>query len=744
MTKFSCARPVWAKDGTGMNTSLLFTAEFPRDERAVLRLTACNFYRVFFNGVFLAYGPARAPRGYSRVDEYVLCGSKEKNEVSIEVAGYRCKSFYAIDRAPFLQAEILFSGGTIATGSVRDFLCRPLSSHLVKTPRYSYQRPFTECRDFTRAPSAPCETAAVEGDIPLPRGVPYPAYGDEDGTEAERGVFSVCDSLPVYRNRCLEQENIGLYPLDELEWNPNAALSRLRFERREGSGTLRAGEYLVFDFGCVRSGFIGARLKAHERTEICFVFDEADPNEGRGTITVSHCRNDSLNFVGCILDGEREFLSFDPYSFRYVKLIVLSGAADVERVFVKKYENPSADGFCFDCGDGKLNAIVRAARNTFVQNAVDLPTDCPGRERAGWLCDGWFISAAEQLFTGSNAVEKNFLENYALLPRPENLPDGMVAMCWPADFEDGNFIPNWAMWYVLELYAYFKRTGDGGTVAASEKNVRGLIRYFEKYLSPEGLLENLEGWVFVEWSKAGEKEFVEGVNFPTNMLYAEMLEKASLLYGDRSLTERANGVRSAVAEYSFNGEFFEDNAVREGGVLRRRGHVSETCQYYAFFTHTADRERYPKLYETLKRDFGAERKQSACHPNVEKSAAFIGFYLRLIVFSEYGEDELVLKDCVSYFYPMAERTGTLWEHGELHASLNHGFASYAAVLIVRCLTGYVGRDEEKKEIFLAKRRARGRFRLRLPTESGPPIELFAAGDDPLPAVNAEGYRIVCI
>ena len=37
-----------------------------------------------------------------------------------------------------------------------------------------------------------------------------------------------------------------------------------------------------------------------------------------------------------------------------------------------------------------------------------------------------------------------------------------------------------------------------------------------------------------------------------------------------------------------------------------------------------------------------------------------------------------------FFTQMAEMTGTLWEHSQLSCSLNHGFASMAAVYIDRC------------------------------------------------------------
>lgn len=49
-------------------------------------------------------------------------------------------------------------------------------------------------------------------------------------------------------------------------------------------------------------------------------------------------------------------------------------------------------------------------------------------------------------------------------------------------------------------------------------------------------------------------------------------------------------------------------------------------------------------------------------------------------------------ECVKYFYKMAERTGTLWEHNSPHASCIHGFASYAAIWLVFALTGWNGKS----------------------------------------------------
>ena len=71
--------------------------------------------------------------------------------------------------------------------------------------------------------------------------------------------------------------------------------------------------------------------------------------------------------------------------------------------------------------------------------------DCQSRERAGWLCDGYFTGKAERVLTGANKVEHDFLENFILENKFDHIPEGMIPMCYPSSHPDGNYIPTWAM-----------------------------------------------------------------------------------------------------------------------------------------------------------------------------------------------------------------------------------------------------------------------------------------------------------
>jgi alpha-L-rhamnosidase len=215
--------------------------------------------------------------------------------------------------------------------------------------------------------------------------------------------------------------------------------------------------------------------------------------------------------------------------------------------------------------------------------------------------------------------------------------------------------------------------------------VLALFGYFKRFENPDGLLEKLESWVFIEWSKANE--FVQDLNFPSNMLYAGALAAAGRLYGVRRLEEKANAIRETIRRQSFDGQFFVDNAVRTDGQLQVTRNRTETCQYYAFFFDVATPQSHPELWRTLCEQFGPRRKDTKAFPEIWEANSFIGNMLRVEILSRYGRGQQILDESVDYLLYMADRTGTLWENIGDYASCNHGFASHIVHTLYRDILG---------------------------------------------------------
>ena len=373
--------------------------------------------------------------------------------------------------------------------------------------------------------------------------------------------------------------------------------------------------------------------------------------------------------------GRYELMSFAPYTMQYLKIVV-NGKCRICSVELVEYKHRKVPYEVQIPEDPVLKKIYQAAEESFLANATDVFMDCPSRERGGWLCDSYFTSQTEFVLTGRNDLEHDFLENFLFHKKFAHLPEGMLPMCYPSDHNDGNFIPNWAMWFVLELEQYVKRTKDNRLAEKARDAVYRLAAYFEKYENEFELLENLDGWIFLEWSKANDEELVNGVNFPTNMLYTRMNQAVGTLYQDGTFLEKAKRQRQKIRERSLKGVFYTDHEERREDSWYNPGISTEVCQYYAFFCGVANEKEDAGLWKVLKEDFGPDRIEKGKYLEVAKTNAFIGKYLRIQLLFEQGCYEEVLDNIREYFYPMAERTGTLWEHDKPTGSCCHGFASY--------------------------------------------------------------------
>ena len=139
--RFAAAKPVWPK-GMALERNLFvgFNTCFDakEGERPLLRITGASDYRIWLNGEHVGWGPARAAKGYFRVDEIPLqVKAGQKNILAVEVAGYNVNSFCTMCQPSFLQAEVVLGDKVLAaTGVNGGFSARilPAKSSWISAP----------------------------------------------------------------------------------------------------------------------------------------------------------------------------------------------------------------------------------------------------------------------------------------------------------------------------------------------------------------------------------------------------------------------------------------------------------------------------------------------------------------------------------------------------------------------------------------------------------------------------------
>lgn len=710
--KIEKAVPIWAKGKEKeMNLTLGFRTKFTtkNKQKTNIKIAASTLYRVYLNGEFIGSGPARAAHGYFRVDEYPVDKRVREGEniLAIEVAGYNVNSYYTLDQPSFLLAEVEIDGKiTVATGQENDFEAFRLKERLQRVERYSFQRPFSEYyritegydqwRNSTDIPIKKIELAKLPSVTLLPRHVAMPLFEIKKPLNIHSlGTIKKIVPSSYHKDRALtgvgpnfkgySEAELEVYPVSQ-EIQEIVTASQEVLRQPVGSKhcrDLKKNDFYIYDFGTNLSGFIGAKLKCPEPTRVIFYFDEVLLDDD---VKTKQRQSDICNQIVYELQpGEYNLETLESYTFKYLKIMVTEGKCQIREVYLREFANPEDQKSIFSCDNPRLDEIFIAAKQTFRQNSVDIFMDCPSRERAGWLCDSYFTSMAERDFTGRSLVSHNFLENYALPDTFAFLPDGMIPMCYPADHNDGNFIPNWSLWFILQVEDYARHGGDQSLISKLQPRVEKLLAYFSNFENEDGLLEKLQRWVFVEWSKANE--YVQDVNYPSNMLYSAALSSAGRLYNNPEWTQKAGNIKKTILKQSYNGQFFVDNAIRENGQLRVSGNTTEVCQYYAFFFNIATPDSHPELWDKIANEFGPRRSTTLTYPKVFPANAFIGNYLRMDILSRYNKQVQLIREVQDFFYPMVQKTGTLWEHMQSHASCNHGFASYVGHVLYRDALG---------------------------------------------------------
>lgn len=690
---FKMAVPVWeAGTDTKKNYALVFKAEIPRSS-CELSIACSSIYQVFVNGIFASAGPARAAHGLYKTDKINLFRflNKEKNTIEIYVVGYNTYTFSTLNQPSFLCAEILSDAIVYAATGKYGFTAAEYKEKVCRVQRYSYQRTYLEYYKVFNDGfgidsyncNHSCDIVSTAEKKFIERDTPYPEF--------ERFPY---DSIIGYGNITLENEPIKRYEDRALTGIGNIAdgfkRNVLDFEATDYVGRMQYAlmpdhsnpeKHKIIESNCFalfkgshnNTGFIELDVECHQNTRLILTFDEI-LTDG----FIDYTRNATANIVVYdLVKGKHHLTTIEPYTFQYISVASIGGDSTVKNLCIIEYKFPKINT---DIGNNnpQLAKIYEAAVETFRQSTLDIFMDCPSRERGGYLCDSFFTARTEYALTGKTTVEKSFLENYIAYNNNCNIPHGLLPMCYPSDFYLSEYIPNWAMWFILELEEYLTRSNDRELIDRAKEKVYMIMNYFINFENEFGLLEKLDGWIFIEWSDSNK--YVMDVNFPTNMLYCRMLKSIQLLYNDDEAGKKASKLKQTILAMSYKNGFFHDRAVRnDNGQLIITDDITETAQYYAFYMNIANEKTHTSLWRTLLHDFGPFRKDGS-YTDISPSNSFIGNYLRLDLLFRYGCYNQLVAEIEKAFLYMAEQTGTLWEDkSSINSSLCHGFASHAAV-----------------------------------------------------------------
>jgi hypothetical protein len=302
---------------------------------------------------------------------------------------------------------------------------------------------------------------------------------------------------------------------------------------------------LVIDFGQVVSGYPRLRLEGPAGAAIDLAYGERLV-DGRVPIQRGEPVGTQNADRYVLREGPQEWERFEWGGFRYLQLTVRDAERPlrIKTVSVNFTSYPVQRRGRFQCSDDLLNRLWEAGTYTLQLCMHDSYEDCPSREQRQWVGDAYVETLVDFAAFGDPRLAAKLLRQVAQSQRA----DGMTQMATPGDAARwGVFITDYCLSWIMTIGEYVRYSGDTSLAQELFPAVARALAWFEPYLDQHGLLNDVPGWIFIDWAEVDRR----GQCTALNALYYAALQHAAVLArlaGAASLGRRYRRLARAVRD----------------------------------------------------------------------------------------------------------------------------------------------------------------------------------------------------
>ncbi|NTW30623.1 MAG: family 78 glycoside hydrolase catalytic domain [Candidatus Moranbacteria bacterium] len=243
----------------------------------------------------------------------------------------------------------------------------------------------------------------------------------------------------------------------------------------------------VVDFGQNIAGRV--RIRVSEKGGATIKLRHGESLDAHGNFSLTHLQPTAPGVAPLLQediyiargDGQEEEHepTFSVHGFRYVEITGWPGEPSKDNlVAVALYSDMERTG-TFECSDPRINRLHENIVWSMKSNSVDIPTDCPTRERAGWAGD-------VQIFASTGAYLMNtasFLEKWLHDLATDQRPTGMVPNTIP---DIGRYKPS----LISEMTEGSAGWGDASVIVPWT-----LYQFFGDIKALEDQYESMKKWI---------------------------------------------------------------------------------------------------------------------------------------------------------------------------------------------------------------------------------------------------------
>lgn len=253
-------------------------------------------------------------------------------------------------------------------------------------------------------------------------------------------------------------------------------------------------------------------------------------------------------------EGEEEFVP--PFTYHGFQYVELTSDRPVNLKQVKLEGIVMSSGVeeigSFECSDTLVNKIFDICRRSYLSNLFGIPTDCPTREKNGWMADGFMVQEAGMFSYDSRNIYAKWVKDMVDAQSADGNVPGIVPTSWKWDSNWAGPIWDAAIFFVPSLLHRY--TGDVESIRTIYPAAKRYLRYLATTEDEEGLIKHgLGDWLY--YKAVTPPEFmVSCFYYYDNVLMAEMARLLGKEEEARPYLAKAKKLKAAINNRYFDAE----------------------------------------------------------------------------------------------------------------------------------------------------------------------------------------------
>ena len=447
------------------NRHILFRkkAILAKAKKAVLKITADDYFKLYINGVFVAQGPPPSYPSHYYYMEIDVTDFLNDGENTFAVHSYYQglinRVWVSGDLRSMLWCELSLDGKSALVSD---------ESWLTAT-----HTGYSACGVIGY------ETAIAER---------YDSGAEEVGFEKKDFDDSTWRTASVYENADYTLQKSPIQPLSIYIKSPVAVVQK--------------GKVLFLDFGQESVGYLTAKAKGKKGDKILLRFGEELNADGSVRFDMRcNCRYEEEWILS---GGEDELKQFDYKAFRYCEIHMPDGAFIMD-VGMQIRHYPFEKKAIYETKNEKLKAVLQLCENTIKYGTQEVFVDCPTREKGQYLGDICVSGRAQCVLTGDTTLLKKSIMDFC---NSTFICKGVMAVSTSSFMQE---IADYSLLLPALILWVYKRDGDRKFLQYTLPYIKGIYEYFLQYSQEDGLIESVtEKWNLVDWPD----NLRDGYNFP--------------------------------------------------------------------------------------------------------------------------------------------------------------------------------------------------------------------------------------